>query len=261
MTPNAPPIDTASEASAKVRCANVLLSVVIPVFNECSTIEEVIRRVQVVPLEKEIIVVDDGSTDGTRELLGNMADSSIFPHGSPAGQQNNVRFLFQDRNRGKGAALRRGFSETIGSIIVVQDADLELDPADYPALITPIVSGVADVVYGSRFLRAAKDGMPLRYVLANKILTTSSNFMTGLHLTDVWIGYKVFRREVLTGMHLREDRFGFEPEFTAKIARRRCRVSEVPVSYASRSVEQGKKIRLSDGIHGMWSTFRYSLFG
>ena len=237
-----------------------LLSVVIPVFNEQPTIVEVIRRVHAVPLEKEIIVVDDASTDGTRDLLKELASSSESAERLGV-QISEIRFLFQTRNQGKGAALRRGFAEAKGQIVIVQDADLELDPADYPDLIAPITAGAADVVYGSRFLQKANRPAPMRYTLANRILTVSSNLLTGLRLTDVWIGYKVFRRSVLEGIVLKEDRFGFEPEFTAKIARKRCRVAEVPVSYESRSVEQGKKIRLKDGINGMWATFRYSVFG
>jgi glycosyltransferase involved in cell wall biosynthesis len=237
---------------------DVLLSVIIPVFNERGTIAEVLRRVQAVPLAKEIIVVDDGSSDGTRELLANLANCGL---GEKDGiELGSVRFLFQDVNRGKGAALRRGFAEVMGNIVIVQDADLELDPNDYPALIAPITSGKADVVYGSRFSGKSNDPPPLRYLLANKILSVSSNLMTGLELSDVWIGYKVFKRDVLNGLNLREDRFGFEPEFTAKVARKKCRVSEVPVSYTSRSLEDGKKIRLKDGVRGMWCTLKYSLF-
>jgi len=237
-----------------------LLSVVIPVFNEQSTIAEVIRRVQAVSLGKEIVVVDDASTDGTRDLLKDLESSSAAAERLGI-RTSEIRFLFQDRNQGKGAALRRGFAEVKGEIVIVQDADLELDPADYPDLIAPILAGDADVVYGSRFLQKANRPAAMRYTLANRILTISSNLLTGLRLNDVWIGYKVFRRSVLEGLALNEDRFGFEPEFTAKIARKKCRVTEVPVSYESRSVEEGKKIRLKDGINGMWATIRYSLFG
>jgi glycosyltransferase involved in cell wall biosynthesis len=236
-----------------------LLSVVVPVFNEHSTIAEVIRRVQAVPFAKELVVVDDDSTDGTRALLKELELSAGSAERLGI-RTSEIRFLFQERNRGKGAALRRGFAEANGEIIIVQDADLELDPADYPSLIAPILEGRADVVYGSRFLQSANRPAAMRYTLANRILTLSSNVLTGLRLTDVWIGYKVFRRSVLEGLTLKEDRFGFEPEFTAKIARNKWRVTEIPVSYQSRSVEEGKKIRLKDGINGMWATVRYSLF-
>jgi len=237
-----------------------ILTVVIPVFNEHSTIGEVIRRVQAVAVEKEIVVVDDGSTDGTRELLQEMAQNLARSTGETP-KCPNLRFFFQGRNCGKGAALRRGFSEAKGHIVLVQDADLELDPAEYPALLAPIMAGKADVVFGSRFLGNAKGNVPFRYRLANKILTTTSNLLTSLSLTDVWTGYKVFRREILSGIDLREDRFGFEPEFTAKVARKKWRVLEIPVSYERRPIKKGKKIRLRDGVKGMWSTLRYSLFG
>lgn len=255
------PLNSTPEKQALGRPVGApLLSVVIPVYNECSTIAEVIRRVRAVEVDKEIIVVDDGSTDGTRELLAAIASSRVLTDATGTEVLDNVRFVFQERNQGKGAALRRGFEEARGDVVLVQDADLELDPSDYPALLSPIAAGKADVVYGSRFLGKSNDQVAFRYRLANRILTVSSNLMTGLKLTDVWIGYKVFRREVLRNIELKEDRFGFEPEFTAKIARRRCRVSEVPVSYACRSVEEGKKIRLSDGVKGMWATLRYFLF-
>lgn len=237
-----------------------LLSVVIPVYNERATIEEVIRRVEAVPVAKEIVVVDDGSTDGTRELLVEMSRTAESISAGDDGF-GHIRYFFQPRNRGKGAALRRGFSEAKGQLVLVQDADLELNPDEYPLLIEPIVAGRADVVYGSRFLGKSHGTIPFRYRLANKILTVSSNLLTSLSLTDVWTGYKVFRREVIESIQLQEDGFGFEPEFTAKVARKGYRVCEVQVAYEARSIQEGKKIKLRDGIKGMWSTVRYSLFG
>ena len=225
-----------------------LLSVVIPVYNERATLEELVRRVQAVPIEKEIIVVDDGSTDGTREILARS------PMGSP-----EIRVLLQDANRGKGAALRRGFREARGAIVLVQDADLEYDPADYPQLLAPIERGVADVVYGSRFLGGPHRVLLFWHYLGNRALTTLSNVFTNLNLSDVWTGYKVFRAEVLHGLDLREDRFGFEAEVTAKIARGRWRVYEVPIAYHGRTYAEGKKITWKDGVRGVWVTLRYGV--
>jgi glycosyltransferase involved in cell wall biosynthesis len=225
-----------------------LLSVVIPVYNERATLEEVVRRVQAVPIEKEIIVVDDGSTDGSREILAR----------APTGS-SEIRVLLQDDNRGKGAALRRGFREARGAIVLVQDADLEYDPADYPQLLAPIERGVADVVYGSRFLGGPHRVLLFWHYLGNRALTTLSNVFTNLNLSDVWTGYKVFRAEVLHGLDLREDRFGFEAEVTAKIARGRWRVYEVPIAYHGRTYAEGKKITWKDGVRGVWVTLRYGV--
>ncbi len=242
------------------------LSVVVPVYNERATIEEVICRVQGVKIVKEIIIVDDGSTDGTRQLLTDLdhhiqgqATLFTFPGSARSFRCDNIRIFFQPQNRGKGAAVRRGFREACGDVIVVQDGDLELDPRDYSKLIEPIDTGLADVVYGSRFLGRSRDGVPFLSYVANKILTVTSNVLTGLKLTDVWTGYKMFRREILKQIDLREDRFGFEPEITAKIAKCGCRVSEVPVSYTVRSRDEGKKINWKDGLRGIWSTLRYSI--
>jgi glycosyltransferase involved in cell wall biosynthesis len=239
------------------------LSVVMPAYNEIATIEEIIARVQAIAIDKEIIVVDDGSSDGTREYLTRLR--SRVESGESSGGSgrltkiDNLRIFLQEKNCGKGAALRRGFHEARGEVVVIQDADLELDPQEYPKLIKPIDQGVADVVYGSRFLGRSRQGQPFAYYLANKILTVTSNILTGLRLTDVWTGYKMFRREVLQKIHLRENRFGFEPEVTAKIAKCGCRVSEVAVSYTCRPREEGKKIGWKDSVRGMWCTIRYSL--
>jgi glycosyltransferase involved in cell wall biosynthesis len=221
-----------------------LLSIVIPAYNECRTIAEVLRRVQAAAVEKEIIVVDDGSTDGTREFLQTLASDA-------------VRVLFQERNRGKGAALRRGFQEARGAVVLVQDADLEYDPQDYPALLAPILEGTADVVYGSRVLNVRR--LSTRQYLGNRALTLLSNLFTHLGLSDVYVGYKVFRRVVLEQINLREDRFGFEVEITARVARGRWRLREVPISYHPRTYVQGKKITWRDALAGAWCIMRYGL--
>ena len=223
-------------------------SVVIPVYNERGTVEKLLERVQAVPLDKEIVVVDDGSTDGTRELLARLTAGGV------------VRVFLQDHNRGKGAALRRGFAEARGAVILIQDADLEYDPGDYPGLLGPIERGEADVVYGSRFLGGPHRVLLFWHYVGNRLLTTLSNVFTNLNLSDVWTCYKVFRTEVLRDITLREDRFGFEAEVTAKIARGRWRIYEVPISYHGRTYAEGKKITWKDGIRGVWCTVRYGLF-
>jgi glycosyltransferase involved in cell wall biosynthesis len=226
------------------------LSVVIPVYNERATIETLLKRVHAVAVDKEIIVVDDGSTDGTRDLLAGLR--------SPDGQ---VRVLFQDENRGKGAALRRGFEAARGEVVLVQDADLEYDPADYPQLLAPIERGDADVVFGSRFLGGPHRVLLFWHYVGNRVLTTLSNVFTNLNLSDVWTCYKVFRTEVLAQIRLRENRFGFEVEITSKVARAGWRVYEVPISYHGRTYAEGKKITWRDGVRGVWCTVRYGLFG
>src|SRR5262245_20425131 len=215
------------------------LSVVIPVYNEKQWIRELLRRVQAVPIPKEIIIVDDCSTDGTRDILRGLDGVG------------GVRVFLQPVNRGKGAALREGFKHVTGDVIVVQDADLEYDPAEYPRLIQPILENRADVVYGSRFIGESHRVLYFWHYVANKVLTTLSNMFTNLNLTDMETCYKVFRREVLAGIELRSDRFGFEPEITAKIAKKRnpaWRIYEIPVSYSGRTYEEGKKIGLKDAI-------------
>ncbi len=241
------------------------LSVVIPVYNERATIEEVLRRVSAVPIDKEIIVVDDGSDDGTAEFLQRFSSRSSQPHQEPVSKDGkegygNVRVLFQERNRGKGAALRRGFQAARGEIVIVQDADLEYDPQDYPRLLDPIERGVADVVYGSRFMAGPHRVLLFWHYAANKTLTTLSNMLTNLNLSDVWTGYKVFRKEVLDTIALQEDRFGFEPEITAKIAKGGWRIYEVGISYYGRTYQEGKKITWRDGVRGIWCILRYNWF-
>jgi glycosyltransferase involved in cell wall biosynthesis len=224
------------------------LSVVVPVYNEKDTIREIIRRIRAVAIPKEIIVVDDASTDGTRELLAEMAG------------QPDVRVVYQQENRGKGAALRTGFTEATGDIVIIQDADLEYDPAQYHQLIQPIVEGVADVVYGSRFVATGPHRvLYFWHFVGNRLLTTMSNVFTGLNLTDMETCYKVFRREVIQaiGPRLKEHRFGIDPELTAKVARRGYRVYEVGISYFGRTYQEGKKIGLRDAIRVFWSILRY----
>jgi glycosyltransferase involved in cell wall biosynthesis len=221
------------------------LSVVIPVYNEKNTVLEIIDRVRNVALPKEIIIVDDFSTDGTRAIL----------QGLPAA--DDLKILFQPENRGKGAALRRGFEAVTGDIVVIQDADLEYDPAEYHHLIQPILANKADVVYGSRFLSGPHRVLLFWHSVGNRMLTTLSNMLTDLNLTDMETCYKVFRADVLRKIKLRENRFGFEPEFTAKIARARCRIYEVPISYSGRDYSEGKKIGWKDGVAAIYFILKY----
>lgn len=226
------------------------LSVVIPVYNEKGTIEELLSKVRDVPLDipRELVIVDDCSTDGTRDILKRL---------EPA--HPDWKFVFHPRNQGKGAALRTGFAAATGSIVVIQDADLEYDPKDYGALLDPILDGHADVVYGSRFL----GGGPHRVVyywhsIGNRFLTTLSNMMTDINLTDMEVCYKMFKKEVLDAIQIHEDRFGFEVEITAKIAReKKWRIYEVPISYYGRSYDEGKKITWKDGVRAIWCILKY----
>ena len=224
------------------------LSIVIPVYNEEKTIAEILRRVQAAPLEKEILIVDDGSTDGTRERLEKLEASG----------DHSLKVFYHDKNIGKGAALRTGFQQATGDIVLTQDADLEYDPSEYAALIDPILRGAADVVYGSR-LSAAK---PQRvYLFWHKMGNNLLTFITGLlyntTLTDMETGYKVFRREVLQKMTLRSDDFAIEPELTAKVFKQKCRVYEIPISYYGRTYAEGKKIHWTDGFKALWTLLKY----
>jgi len=232
--------------------AKMKLSVVIPVYNEASTVGEIVRQVCAVdlPVPVELVLVDDGSTDESREILQRLA--SAHPE---------WKVLFHEGNRGKGAALRTGFEAATGDIVLVQDADLEYDPRDYRLLLAPVLDGHADVVFGSRFL----GGGPHRVVffwhyLGNRLLTTLSNMLTDLNLTDMEVCYKVFRREVLAGIRLNEERFGFEPEITAKVARGGWRIYEVPISYYGRNYAEGKKITWRDGFRALWCIVKYRFF-
>ena len=242
------------------------ISIVIPVYNELATISEILLRVQAVDLDKEIVVIDDGSTDGTREFLTELAGCAAAAQPQMTLSQSgatlradNLLVLFQDRNRGKGAALRRGFQEAQGEIVIIQDADLEYDPADYHKLIAPIEAGRADVVYGSRFLGGPHRVLFYWHDVGNRVLTSLSDMVTNLNLSDVWTCYKAFKREVLPELDLREDRFGFEQEITIKIAQGGWRVYETPVSYYGRTYAEGKKITWRDGVQALWCILRYSL--
>ncbi|TSK05066.1 MAG: glycosyltransferase family 2 protein [Geobacter sp.] len=223
------------------------LSIVVPVYNEVDTITEILARVRAAPFDKEIICVDDGSTDGTRELLSALADES-------------TRIYFHDRNRGKGAALRTGFGAAGGDIVIIQDADLEYDPQQYPRLIQPILEGKADVVYGSRFTTGEyRRVLFFWHMVGNTFLTLLSNMLTNLNLTDMETCYKVFRREVLERITVEEDRFGFEPEITAKVAKLDVRIYEVGISYSGRTYKEGKKIDWKDGVSALRCILKYNL--
>ena len=220
-----------------------------PVYNEQATLTEVIARVLAVPLEIELICVDDGSRDGSREILEGLQAS-----------HPQMRVLFQPTNMGKGAALRRGIQESTGDYVIIQDADLEYDPAEYPLLLGPLLQGKADVVYGSRFLGAGPHRvLYFWHSVGNSILTLISNALTNMNMTDMETCYKVFRREILQSIPIAEDRFGFEPEITVKIAKRRLRVYEVGISYWGRTYEEGKKIGWKDGVRALWCLLKYTV--
>jgi len=226
------------------------LSIVIPVFNEANTIKDIIEQAQAVHLpqiaSREIVVVDDDSTDGTRDLL------------VPYKDQNAFKIVFHDRNRGKGAALRTGIAETTGSIVIIQDADLEYDPQEYPKLLAPILDGRAEVVYGSRFAGGeSKRVLYYWHFVGNRFLTTLSNMFTNINLTDMETCYKVFRGEVIRSIRIEEDRFGFEPEVTSKVARMGCRIFEVGIGYSGRTYAEGKKINWKDGVRAIWCILKY----
>jgi len=225
------------------------LSVVIPVYNERATLRYVIERVLAVPLELEVLCVDDGSRDGSREILLELQS-----------QYHQVQILLQPRNLGKGAALRRGIQEATGDFVVIQDADLEYDPADYSILLDPLIQGKADVVYGSRFLGAAPHRvLYFWHSVGNRVLTLLSNCLTNINLTDMETCYKAFRRDVIQSIPIEEDRFGFEPEITVKVAKRHLRIYEVGISYWGRTYEEGKKIGWKDGVRAVWCLLKYSI--
>lgn len=222
------------------------LSIVIPVFNEKNTLEEILRRVQEVDLglEKEIIVVDDGSDDGTRQILNGLRDAQI-------------KIFYHDKNQGKGAALQTGFSKASGDIVLVQDSDLEYDPKDYKKLLEPILDGRADVVYGSRFLGGPHRVLFFWHYVGNKMLTTLSNMLSNLNLSDMETCYKVFRKSILGQITLKSKRFGFEPEITIKLSKLKARIYEVPISYSGRDYSEGKKIGWKDGVAAIFHIIRF----
>lgn len=226
----------------------MLLSVVVPVFNERDTLEEVVRRVEAVPIEKEIVLVDDDSTDGTRAILARLET------------RPGVSVHYHERNQGKGAALRTGFAKARGDVVLVQDADLEYDPNDYHRLLEPILAGKADVVLGSRFVTGeSRRVLYFWHYVGNRLLTLISNMFTNLNLSDMETGYKVFRKPVLDSIRIEESRFGFEPEIVAKVAHGHWRIYEVGISYAGRTYNEGKKIGWRDGVRALWCILKYNL--
>lgn len=224
---------------------NMNITVIIPVFNEVETIQEIVARVQATKISSEIIIVDDGSTDGTRSLLAEMDG------------KENIRVFLHEKNRGKGSALRTGFDQAKGDVIIIQDADLEYDPREYPNLLKPLEEGLADVVYGSRFLGAARRPILFWNMIANKLLTFVTNILYNNILSDMETGYKVFRKEVVQDMTLHARRFDFEPEFTAKILKRKIKIVEVPIAFYPRDYSQGKKIHMGDAFQALWTLLKY----
>ena len=238
------------------------LSLVIPVYNEVATLKEIVQRVVNVDCDKELVLVDDRSTDGSRELLVELREQGLeawLPAPSSRRGRNDVQVILQDRNQGKGAALRAGFAAATGDIVVIQDADLEYDPRDIPQLIQPILDNVADVVFGSRFIGASHRVLYFWHMVVNRGITLLSNMFNDLNLTDIEICYKAFRADVAKALHIEESRFGVEPELTAKVAKMRLRIYEVPVSYRGRTYEEGKKIGWKDGARAVYCIVKYGI--
>lgn len=232
------------------------LSIILPVYNEKATVATTIERVlqAASPLELELVVVDDFSGDGTREILPELVHQMKETFAAP------IKLVMHDHNQGKGAALRTGFQHASGDVLLVQDADLEYDPRDYPRLLEPILEGFADVVFGNRFHGGAHRVLYFWHYVSNQGLTFFCNMLTNLNLTDMEVGYKVFRREVLDALQFRSNRFGFEPEFTIKVARLGCRIYEVPIRYHGRTYEEGKKITWRDGVAAVWHILKFRFF-
>ena len=228
----------------------VKLSILIPVFNERHTVELLLKRVEAVPYEKEIIVVDDASSDGTREILERLSCNN----------RGQMRLFVHTRNRGKGAAIRTAIEHVTGDIVIIQDADLEYDPQDYPALLGPILEGHADVVFGNRFHGGPHRVLYFWHYVGNRLLTNLCNMATNLNLSDMEVGYKVFRTEVLQRLRLKSDRFGIEPELTVKVAKLGCRIYEVPIAYHGRTYAEGKKITWKDGVVALYCILRFRVF-
>jgi glycosyltransferase involved in cell wall biosynthesis len=228
--------------------SDLMVTIVVPVYNEVSTIKEIIHCVLSTPYHKEVIVVDDGSTDGTVDSILEI-------------EHDDLKLILHEKNVGKGAALQTGFKQARGDVILVQDADLEYDPSEYPILLEPIILGKADVVFGSRFAGCgAHRVLYFWHYMGNKLLTLLSNIFTDLNLTDMETCYKVFTKEAIKGIEIKEKRFGFEPEITAKIAKKELRIYEVPISYYGRTYKDGKKINWKDGVWALWCIFKYNLF-
>ncbi len=224
------------------------LSIVVPIYNEEKTLREILKKILDQPLDKEVILVDDGSTDGTREILRTL-------------DHPEVRVILLPENRGKGAALRAGFREAAGEIVIVQDADLEYNPEEYPSLVRPIEEGVADVVFGARFLGGPHRVLYFWHYCGNKLLTLITNILFNINLNDMETCYKVFRREALEGVEIKSDRFGFEPEITAKMVKSGQRIYEIPISYFGRTYEEGKKITWKDGLVALYTLLRFRFSG
>lgn len=221
------------------------LSVIIPVYNESNTIEEIVNRVKQTGLAGEVVIVDDGSTDGTREILAGLDG------------EGPIKVVYHDSNQGKGSAVVTGIKNATGEVVLIQDADLEYDPRDYPALMQPIEEEIADIVYGSRFLGGPRRPTMFWHMVANKLLTLATNILYNNILTDMETGYKVFRKEVLNGITIHAKSFNFEPEFTAKVLKRKFRIYEVPIRFTPRDYNEGKKIKLSDAFEALWTLFKY----
>jgi len=221
------------------------LSVIIPVYNESNTIEEIVKRVKQTGLAGEVVIVDDGSTDGTREILARLDG------------EGPIKVVYHDSNQGKGCAVVTGIKNATGEVVLIQDADLEYDPRDYPALMQPIEEEIADIVYGSRFLGGPRRPTMFWHMVANKLLTLATNILYNNILTDMETGYKVFRKEVLNGITIHAKSFNFEPEFTAKVLKRKFRIYEVPIRFTPRDYNEGKKIKLSDAFEALWTLFKY----